>query len=158
MSKVKQKKQRSPAISRTTRFVETSRSSALRPEHSLPHGQISLLTQRRNDAAPLRRRVSKLIWPRGRECRGRGADNRDVSTNLVVREIAGERRFLRLTFDIDRHREPHLTSVRRRSIRDLSRSQRTRDRSGDALSFLLQRQTDRAVALARVDYDSPRTS
>src|SRR6185369_17172493 len=66
--------------------------------------------------------------------------------------------FLRLPFDIHSHSEPHLTSVRRRSIRDLSRSQRTRDRSGDALSFLLQRQTDRALALARVDDNGPRSS
>src|SRR5215216_2099348 len=77
--------------------------------------------------------------------------------DLVVRECAGKRGLLRLPFDIHRHREAHFTRVRRRSVRDLSCPQRAGDRSSDALSLLLQRQTDRAVALTQVDHDGPRS-
>lgn len=53
-----------------------------------------------NDAAPLRRCVRKLIWARGRECPWLHADDRDVSADLVVCKVAGECRFLRLSFDV----------------------------------------------------------
>src|SRR6185437_13141009 len=97
------------------------------------YSQRVFLTQRRKGA-------KKSIGSRGCERSWLHTNDHDAPADLVVPERPGKRRFLCLVFDVHRHGEAHLARVRRRrSVRDLSRSERARDRSGDALALLLQR-------------------
>src|SRR6185503_19708010 len=88
----------------------------------------------------------------------RGADDRDVPTDLVIREPARERRFLCLPFNIHRNSELYLTGIRCGRIRNLTGAKRSGNRSTQTLTFLLQGQRDRQIALTQVDIRRPRST